>query len=325
MQCEVTRYERYCCLTFNGNDGGTGGGFSGNITLDLRDGWLYLVIDGKDVGNRVPLPSGGGASGDVVGNIDSKKNIILSGGNIVAGEEYSFYYKVGDDLVLIGSKVLEEVEEPEPTKTYTVKNNLVACKTSNSAETVNSNTGYQATITPDADAEPVTDKKYVGITAIRVKMGGVDISSTAVSGSDINIPNVTGNIVISCIGYKTDIRLSLSSGGESTSNATGVETTGFIPATQDSVIRIKNIAYSGDTTRGIVGYDAEFNKLTIANGASLNAVFETYGGVDEANGVRKSNKLSSYSNFKSDSLAYIRLCSTDINETSIITVDDPIV
>ena len=204
--------------------------------------------------------------------------------------------------------------------TYNVTNNLVACKTSNEAETANSNTGYQATITPDASSG------YVGRTAIRVKMGGVDISSTAVSGDNIDIANVTGDIEISCIGYKTNKRLSLSGGGESAQD--GTEVTGFIPAPngKDTVLYIKNIAYSGDTARGVVGYDDNFAKTpTTTNGINLNALFDMYGS-DAGNGVRKSARLGSMANFTDgDNIKYIRLCSTDINANSIITVDEPIV
>ena len=122
-------------------------------------------------------------------------------------------------------------------------------------------------------------------------------------------------------GYKTGYRLSLSGGGESVQG--GTEVTGFIPATKNSVIRIKDIVYSGDTTRGMVGYDKNFTKLTTGNGATLNAVFGT-AGTDEGNGVTASKVLSYYTHFNSDSLAYIRICSTDINENSILTVDQPI-
>ena len=123
-------------------------------------------------------------------------------------------------------------------------------------------------------------------------------------------------------GYKTGYRLSLSGGGETAQ--TGTEVTGFIPVTKESVIRIKNIAYEGDTTRGVVGYDANFAKLTLGNGTNLNSLFGTYG-FDDGNGVRRSNRLGSHEKFDSDDLKYIRLCSTDINENSILTVDQEIV
>ena len=123
-------------------------------------------------------------------------------------------------------------------------------------------------------------------------------------------------------GYKTGYRLSLSGGGESAQ--TGTEVTGFIKVTRNSVIRIKNIAYDGDTTRGVVGYDANFNKLSTGNGAGLNSMFAT-NGYDDGNGVRRTPPLTQFTHFASDSLAYIRLCSTDINENSILTVDEEIV
>jgi hypothetical protein len=179
-------------------------------------------------------------------------------------------------------------------------------------------------------------------------MGGTDITASAVSGGNISIAKVTGNIVITAVaevagpaytnqiplsigtdskpfnggqGYKTGYRLSLSGGGESAQD--GTEVTGFIPVTKNSVIRIKNIAYSGDTTRGVVGYDSKFTKLTTGNGMAINTFFVD-NGFDDGNGVRRSNKLSYYTHFNSDSLKYIRLCSTDINANSIITVDEEI-
>lgn len=124
-------------------------------------------------------------------------------------------------------------------------------------------------------------------------------------------------------GYKTGYRLSLSSGTE-TADA-GTECTGFIPATRKSVLRIKNIPWEGDSTRGVVAYNANFEKIT-ERGQTLNAVFNSVNGaVDEGNGVIKSPQLDYFTAFIDDSIAYIRICSTDINENSILTVDEPIV
>ena len=123
-------------------------------------------------------------------------------------------------------------------------------------------------------------------------------------------------------GYKTNYRISMSGGGESA--AEGSEVTGFIPATRNSVIRIKNIAYEGDATRGVVGYNANFQKVTNVNGIALQVMF-AQDGTDEGNGVIRSKVLGEYTHFKSDNLKYIRLASTDINENSIITIDQEIV
>lgn len=125
-------------------------------------------------------------------------------------------------------------------------------------------------------------------------------------------------------GYKTGYRLSMSGGGESAQE--GTEVTGFIPVTKDSVIRIKNIAWEDDSTRGVVAYNANFEKTpTDKMGCNIDAMFGVYG-YDDGNGVRRSQRLLSLANFANDdTIRYIRLCSTDINENSIITVDEEIV
>lgn len=123
-------------------------------------------------------------------------------------------------------------------------------------------------------------------------------------------------------GYKTNTRISLSGGGEKAN--TGSESTGFIPVTADSTIYIKDIeVLSTDTTHGAVGYDANFNKLgTSANGANIHAMFVTYGS-GNVNGIY-SCTLKNVSHFDSKDLAFIRLCSSEINANSILTVDQPI-
>lgn len=72
---------------------------------------------------------------------------------------------------------------------YTVTNTLTKCSSSNPATKAATGSSYSATITADSG--------YT-LGAVTVTMGGVDISSTAVSGANINIANVTGNIVVTC-------------------------------------------------------------------------------------------------------------------------------
>lgn len=64
---------------------------------------------------------------------------------------------------------------------------LTGCTLSNSATQVEYGEAYTATITPDAGKE---------LDSIVVTMGGVDITSTAVSGGVITIPKVTGAVLI---------------------------------------------------------------------------------------------------------------------------------
>lgn len=72
-------------------------------------------------------------------------------------------------------------------QTRSITNNLTGCTTSNNASSVVLNDSYSATITPNSGYTLLT---------LTVTMGGVDITSTAVSGSVITIPSVTGNVVI---------------------------------------------------------------------------------------------------------------------------------
>lgn len=125
------------------------------------------------------------------------------------------------------------------------------------------------------------------------------------------------------IGYISNCKLVMGTGDEG--YHVDSETTGFIPVKKDSVIRIKNIAYEGDMNRVVIGYDANFVKLTTTStGVTVWKVFDDQG-TDEGNGVRRSPVLSSFAHFASDDLKYIRLSSADINENSILTVDEEIV
>lgn len=70
---------------------------------------------------------------------------------------------------------------------YTITNNLTDAVSSNSATIVAKNSSYTTTITANNNYK---------INTITVTMGGVDITSTVVSGNTINITSVTGNVVI---------------------------------------------------------------------------------------------------------------------------------
>lgn len=73
--------------------------------------------------------------------------------------------------------------------TYAVTNTLTGCSTSNAAATVNEESAYAATITPDSGYT------LSGAT-VQITMGGTDITSTAYNNGAISIASVTGNIVI---------------------------------------------------------------------------------------------------------------------------------
>lgn len=86
---------------------------------------------------------------------------------------------------------------PETLHWYqTITKNLTGCTISNNASQMDYGERYTATLTPDSGKV---------LTSVMVEMGGVDISSSAVSGSTITIAKVTGDIVITCEAVITNI------------------------------------------------------------------------------------------------------------------------
>lgn len=166
------------------------GGTAGHgITLGLHtDGLIYIFIDGTPVGNGIALPSGG-QSGDVIGNVDSGNNIVLNGD--LADGTYTVKYEMEDGSTIdIGELMLDT------NVYYSVTNNLTNCTNSNNATSAVKGESYNATISANSGYE---------LSSAVVTMGGTDITSSAVSGGNISISNVTGNIVITAVAEETQV------------------------------------------------------------------------------------------------------------------------
>ncbi len=120
-----------------------------------------------------------------------------------------------------------------PSQTYyNIINNISNCTTDNSDNLVLKDSSYKATITP---------KSGYDITSITVTMGGVDITSTALSGHTINIEKVTGNVNINVTTKEIEsYRIT-----NNLTNCTNSNTTSSI---------LKNKSYSG-TIVSNEGYD----------------------------------------------------------------------
>ena len=93
----------------------------------------------------------------------------------------------GTDIT--SSAVTPIIEGSEDPRTYSVTNNLSNCNNSNSIKSIREGDKYNSIITANSGYE---------IKSVKVTMGGVDIINDVVDGNiiDINIPSVTGNIVI---------------------------------------------------------------------------------------------------------------------------------
>lgn len=127
-------------------------------------------------------------------------------------------------------------------------------------------------------------------------------------------------------GYKTDVRLSISSGAESTSNASGIKTTGFIPAKVGDTMRLKGVTINASASnQAIVFYNSEFQYSKTGGGSQggslLGVILGDVAG-EEVSLVLNGDNLHN-SNFNAD-VAYIRICAAEINENSIITINQPI-
>ena len=93
---------------------------------------------------------------------------------------------VTGDIVITAQATASSTTDPEATS-YTVSRNLTNCSSSNTSSSVSKGASY---------ATKITANSGYTLGAIKVTMGGTNITSTAVSGSTITISNVTGNITI---------------------------------------------------------------------------------------------------------------------------------
>jgi hypothetical protein len=147
-----------------------------------------------------------------------------------------------------------------------------------------------------------------------------DVKIIAVDGITNQIPistDANGNLFVGTNGekgYKTNTRISGSSGGESA--ATGVEATGFIPIKHGDTMYLKGIVDDGthvvcfyNSARAKIvswGWSTEFPNGLDGSIASFTLGFGNFAG----SGV--------------ENTAFVRLSANEITDSSIITVNQPI-
>lgn len=124
-------------------------------------------------GTRAVIPEPGGQAG--TGLTAEEKSLIL--------ELFSKAAYAEDDA----STAYDRLEALWTTTTRAITYNLSHVTSSNSTASIESGQRYTTTLTADSN---------YALNTVTVKMGGVDITSTAYSSGTITIPSVTGNIVI---------------------------------------------------------------------------------------------------------------------------------
>ena len=183
-----------------------------------------------------------------------------------------------------------------PSVTYSIMLNLTNVASSNSKNTIAEGKTYETELTPTGT--------YKKLGTITVTMGGLDISSTVVSGNVITISSVTGDIVITCaavitniidtIGISADTRLSTSSGDNRTQSGYAA-----IGANKDAASLIHLVA--GDTLR--------------IKGASLPAANDSYSAIVLYNESGTFN----VSNYLNNGLHWNNLTFTNNGDTVVVT------
>ena len=171
---------------------------------------------------------------------------------VVTGNNINIASVTGDIVIT----VIATASVSTPT-TYTVTNNLSHCSTSNASNTIEKNESYNATISPNSGYE---------IDGIVVKMGGTNITSSAVSGNNINIANVTGDIVI-------------------------IVTTTAVQTTYTVTNNLSNCTTNNSST--VIEKNESYNATISANsGYEIKSIVVTMGGTNVSSTVVNGNKIS---------------------------------
>lgn len=211
--------------------------YSRNNTYGRNDGTEYLGIEFGETTTYNKTANSAESTAFCVVSFDLDNGII-----------YADCYGAGYDRII--SYAGEEVV------TYSVSNSLTNATTSNSASVVVEGASYSATITAK------TGYTLEG-GSVSVKMGGVDITSSAVTGGDrmntlISIGEVTGDIVISVVAVVDE-------------NA---------EVTKHTITNnLTNIATSNTDTE--IQEGAEYGAvLSVTSGYQMQSVVVTMGGVD---------------------------------------------
>ena len=116
-------------------------------------------------------------TGYTISSITVAMNGVDITSSAVSGNNINISNVTGNIIITVNTSVT----------TYTITNNLTNCTTNNNSNTISYNSSYSSIISANSGYE---------ISSITVTMGGADITSSAVNGNNINISNVTGNIVI---------------------------------------------------------------------------------------------------------------------------------
>lgn len=192
--------------------------------------WKWYLQKYQDRANVYPTSNIGRTCGWAV-HIPSCASPIDSDGSSrvsMAGQSEAGVCDVYEDYVVIRGVVFKDADDTdyvhryipvaqyllktdpeEATAAYTISYEGSNYTTSNATTTVQTGNAYTCTITPDTG---------YGISSISVMMDGTDITSTVVSGTNITIVSVTGDVTIHIITAKNDYTITYNLGESTATN-----------------------------------------------------------------------------------------------------------
>lgn len=185
--------------------------------------------------------------------------------------------------------------------------------------------GYTVgTITESAVSAIVANYQECRIDLIRIGRG----ANRSISLTNHASPSYTNQLAISTdadgniyngTGYKADTRWSGS--GNTESSLTGKYLSGYIPYTPGQTVYLKNVTMPADDSNSAVHYfSARGTRISGLGGAN---VLNYFAGVTDGNNHIVQFTIPNYGDYVSTT--YIRIECTGFDETSIVTVDEPIV
>ena len=156
---------------------------------EIEDNQLNLIEDGTTKGIKdTEYDTLTTTNKTIIGSINELSTQFKDIANLFTAEQTTNSYKIK-----CGNKVIAEIPlgSTVPTITkYTITNSLSNATNSNSVTEIEENQSYIATIT--------ADDRY-SISNVVITMGGTNITDSVYSDGNINISNVTGDIVITVV------------------------------------------------------------------------------------------------------------------------------
>ena len=285
---------------------------------DGKDGKDYVLTEAdkqeiaEQAAQMVEIPQGTGIT-------DAEKNLILS---LFRNAAYTSD-AMGNTLAQLeelwsGGDVPDIPDEPdvpdEPVvATYTVTSALFNVTSTNASAVVNEGESYTATLTADEGYK---------VDSVVVTMGGNDVTASAYADGVVNIPSVTGAIVITAVAVELDYDIAVEYGtiinGVENDSTARIRTM-FVPFdSENNKVRV-DVLINGGTDIGYITtpYDGAFNQIYGSEGAMKGKISPR---ISENNTVpNHAENSTDYEISYSGNTKYLRFCFRNSTNAEIIS------